>query len=139
MKLLFQIMSFIHVTLYRLTNGGMGGKMNGVDILLLTTTGRKSGKTRTTPLMYFQDSGKYFITASAGGADQHPGWYWNAAKSTQPVQIQVNDDVMTVNVEEAPTQERDRLYQRFIEMLDQFAGYEKKTGRTIPVLILTPQ
>lgn len=137
--LIFRIFTAIHVTLYKLTKGRMGGRFNKGDILLLTTTGRKSGKVRTTPLMYIEDGGNYLVTGSAGGGPKHPGWYWNATQGTQPVQIQVKDKVMSVAVEEASGEQRDPLYQRFIDMNDQFAGYEKKTGRTIPVLVLTPQ
>lgn len=139
MSIMFKIISAIHVTLYRLTRGGIGGRFNGGDILLLTTTGRKSGKKRTLPLMYIQDEGSYLITASAGGGPKHPGWYWNATQGTVPVQVQVKDKVMSVAVEEASSEQRDQLYQRFIDMNNQFAGYEEKSGRTIPVLILTPQ
>lgn len=137
--LIFKIFMAIQVALYKLTKGAIGGRFNGGDILLLTTTGRKSGKVRTTPLMYIQDGSNYLVTGSAGGGPKHPGWYWNATQGTQPVQIQVKDKVMPVAVIEASGEQRDQLYQRFIEMNDQFAGYETKTQRTIPVLVLTPQ
>ncbi len=138
MKTFMQFFMWIHVTLYRLTNGSLGGHMSGGDVLLLTTTGRKSGKTRATPLMYLRDGENYLISASAAGAPKHPGWYYNAARGSHPVQIQVDEKVMNVEVEEATGDQRDELYQRFINMSDRFAGYEQKTSRTIPVLILKP-
>ena len=71
--------------------------------------------------------------------DNHPGWYWNAAQGTQPVQIQIGKDVMTVDVREAEGDERNSLYQRFIEVNEGYATYQQKTERVIPVLVLTPQ
>ena len=138
MMFIFKIVLFIHITLYRLTNGRIGRRFNGGDILLLTTTGRKSGQTRTTPLMYIRDGDNYLITGSGGGSPKHPGWYWNATRGSHPVKIQVNELVTNVQVEEAASDQRDRLYQRFIDMNNQFAGYETKTSRKIPVLILKP-
>lgn len=139
MKLFFQLFMAIHVGLYRLTGGKMGGHMNGGDVLLLTTTGRKSGKKRTTPLMYLRDGDDYLIGASAAGAPKHPGWYWNATKGTAPVQIQVDDKVMQVAVTDVQGEERDAYYERFKQAVDSFRQYEEKTERTIPVLKLTPQ
>ena len=139
MQAIFKIFMLIQVTLYKLTNGAIGGRFNGGDLLLLTATGRKSGKTRTTPLMYIKDGERYLVTATAGGSNKNPGWYWNVTQGTQPVQIQVKDKVMRVTVAEAQGEQHDQLYQRFIDMNEQFAGYLKKTTRTIPVLILTPQ
>lgn len=132
-------MTNIHVSLYRLTKGRLGGRMAGGDILLLTTTGRKSGKTRTVPTMYLRDGENYLVAGSAGGRDRHPGWYWNATKGTHPVQIQVRDQVTIVKVTEAEGAQRDILYQRFIDMFQGFEGHQTKTKRTIPVLILTPE
>ena len=126
-----------HVGIYRLTGGKIGGNM-GSKVLLLSTVGRKSGVKRTTPLMYLQDGDTYIIAASAGGADKHPSWYWNAAKGSGPVEIQVMDKVMPVDVTDAQGEQRDELYARFKAMSSNFAEYEKKADRTIPVLILSP-
>ena len=139
MMFVFRMFMAIQIALYKLTNGRVGGNFGGADVLLLTSTGRKTGKIRTVPVMYVRSGENYAITASANGGPRHPGWYWNVTKGTQPVQIQVNDQVMNVTVEEAAADQRDQLYQRFIDMAGQFAGYEKKTTRKIPVLILTPK
>lgn len=136
--LFFKIWLFWHVNLYRLTGGRIGSRMFKNDVLLLTTIGRKSGKKRTTPLMYLRDGDKYLVTASAGGDPKHPGWYWNATQGSAPVGIQVRGHKMTVKVEEAAGDQRTALYQRFIQSHPGFADYEKKVARTIPVLILTP-
>lgn len=139
MKLLFQIMSTIITTLYRMTGGKIGGHMNGGDVLLLTTVGRKSGQKRTTPVMYLQDGDDYMITASAAGAPKHPGWYWNAAKGTAPVEIQVGSQTMTVDVTDLQGEARDQSYAKFKQAMASFVGYEEKTTRTIPVLKLSPK
>jgi len=139
MKFFFQVMGFFHVRLYRLTSGKIGGHMNGVDVLLLKTIGRKSGKTRTTPLMYKQDGNDYLIAASAAGAPKHPGWYWNAVKGTDPVEIQVLDQKITVNVTDTQGEERNQYYEDFKQISKNFVTYEEKTKRTIPVLKLSPQ
>ncbi len=135
----FRMFLAIYVTLYRLTRGRLGGKVMGNDVLLLKTIGRKSGKKRTTPVMYLREGDSYVITATAAGAAKNPGWYWNAAKASHPVQIQVRDKVMTVSVKEAEGEQRDALYQRFIDSNASFAKYQENLARQIPVLILTPQ
>jgi deazaflavin-dependent oxidoreductase (nitroreductase family) len=139
MALVFKLFVLVHVTLYRLTGGRIGGRVGGSDILLLITAGRKTGKRRTIPLGYLREGESYLVTASAGGTPKHPGWYWNAAKGTHPVKIQIGKDVKTVDVREAEGEERDKLYQRFVEVNEGYGTYEQKTERVIPVLVLTPQ
>lgn len=139
MKLFLQLFLSLHVNLYRLTNGKFGGHMNGGDVLLLTTIGRKSGKERVMPVMYLKDGEDYLVVASASGAPKHPGWYWNAAKGTAPVHIQVDDKKMEVSVVDTEGEERDKYYARFKEAIDSFTSYEQKANRTIPVLKLSPK
>jgi deazaflavin-dependent oxidoreductase (nitroreductase family) len=135
----FRMFLAIYVALYRLTGGRLGGKVMGNDVLLLKTIGRKSSKKRITPVMYLREGDSYVITATAAGAAKNPGWYWNAVKASHPVQIQVRDKVMTVSVKEAEGEQRDALYQRFIDSNASFAKYQENLARQIPVLILTPQ
>src|SRR5947207_2526119 len=97
------------VFLYRATGGRLGGKMNGVNVLLLTTTGRRSGKQRTVPLMYIMDGSAYVITASAGGADRHPGWFFNV-RSNPHVTIQVKDKRIAVVAEVAGPEKKPELW-----------------------------
>ena len=139
MKIFLQLFMALHVNLYRLTNGKFGGHMNGGDVLLLKTGGRKSGKERVVPVMYLKDEDDYLVVASAAGAPNHPGWYWNAAKGTAPVNIQVGDKKMVVDVVDTDGEERDKYYARFKEAIDSFTSYEQKTDRTIPVLKLSPK
>ena len=77
--LIFNVMVF----LYNVSDGRIGGKMGKVPVLLLTTTGRKTGKQRTLPLVYIMDDSDYVITASAGGADKHPSWFFNIRSNPQ--------------------------------------------------------
>jgi F420H(2)-dependent quinone reductase len=78
MQLTARVVLWLHVTLYRLTNGRIGGRfIAGSSILLLTTTGRRTGKRRTRPLAYVRDGERYVLCASNGGSPTHPGWYHN--------------------------------------------------------------
>jgi deazaflavin-dependent oxidoreductase (nitroreductase family) len=76
-RTLVKVLSSSHRVWYGLTGGRLGGRMNGMDVLLLTTTGRKSGKPRTTPLQFMQDGGAYVVVASNGGSERHPAWWLN--------------------------------------------------------------
>jgi deazaflavin-dependent oxidoreductase (nitroreductase family) len=125
-----------HVYLYRLTGGVIGGKMGSRPLLLLTTTGRKSGKERVTPLLYITDSNRYLLAASAGGADTHPQWYRNL-QANQEASVQIGKQIIPVTAQTANAEERPRLWALFTRYSN-FTGYERKTAREIPVVILTP-
>jgi deazaflavin-dependent oxidoreductase (nitroreductase family) len=133
--LIFRWVTRIHIFLYRLTSGRIGGSMRGFGVLLLTTTGRKTGKRRTTPLGYFEHEGGYVVTASNAGFDQHPAWYLNL-KSNPRVAIQVMSKRMDAVAEIAGPQERSRLWARLIELAPGYARYEERTKREIPMVIL---
>jgi deazaflavin-dependent oxidoreductase (nitroreductase family) len=109
-----------------------------VPCLLLTTVGRKSGKHRTTPLIYsFQDGG-YCIIASKGGAPDHPSWYLNIQDEPM-VQIQVSTREMKAKAEEVQGEKRKRLWEAMVEVWPDYENYQKKTERKIPVILLLPQ
>ena len=137
-KYMFQLIAAIQVFLYRLTGGRLGGEMRGFKVLLLTTTGRKSGKVRTTPLGYIDYDGGYVIAASNAGMPRNPGWYYNLKDSPQAA-VQVKDRVMTAAVEEAKGDLRNQLWGRLVEQAPSYANYEKSTMRVIPMVILRPQ
>lgn len=136
MKTIIQMWMAVHVFVYRLTGGKLGGKMGG-DVLLLDTVGRKSGKQRTNPLMFFRDGSAYVITASAGGAPANPGWYYNLLAHPLTT-IQVMDRRIQVTVSEADQDECERLWAKLVSISPQFQGYETKTTRKIPMLLLKP-
>ena len=125
------------VFLYRATSGRIGGKMGQLEVLLLTSTGRKSGKQRTVPVVYMRDGSAYVITASAGGADKHPGWFFNVRSNPQAT-IEVKDKRIPVVAEVAGPEKKPELWARLVEVAPNFAGYQKRTSRDIPMVILRP-
>jgi F420H(2)-dependent quinone reductase len=131
--LIFNVMVF----LYNVSGGRIGGKMGKLPVLLLTATGRKSGKQRTLPLVYIMDDTAYVITASAGGADKAPGWFFNVRSNPQAT-IQVKDKHIKVTAEVAGSEKKSELWARLIEVAPNFAGYQKRTSREIPMVILHP-
>ena len=134
---MFKLILKLMVFLYRVSGGRIGGKMGKVSTLLLTTTGRKTGKQRTLPLMYIMDGPAYVITASAGGADKHPGWFFNI-RSSQQATIQVKDTQIQVTTEIAGPEKKSELWARLVAVAPNFAGYQKRTSRDIPMVILHP-
>jgi deazaflavin-dependent oxidoreductase (nitroreductase family) len=125
-----------HVRRYRETGGKVGHLWReGSTILLLTTTGRKTGEKRTTPLIYAEDGARYVIIASKGGAPDHPGWYENLAK-TPEVELQVKDEVFRARAHTAHGDERARLWRKANEVWPHYDEYAKKTAREIPVVVL---
>jgi deazaflavin-dependent oxidoreductase (nitroreductase family) len=117
--------------------GKVGGPFQGADILILTTTGARSGQTRWNPLAYSKDGDRFVIAASMGGAPTSPDWYHNLVANPSAV-IEVGTDVISVEASIAEGAERDRLYAQHAEKMPQFLEYAKKTERTIPVVVLTP-
>ena len=111
--------------------------MNGNPLLLLTTTGRKTGLPRTTPLMYVHKDNEYLIAASAGGADQNPTWLSNLNNKPEAT-IEVNGKPIKVKAIITSGDERDQLYENFKALGSNFVEYEKKTTRKIPVVRLQP-
>jgi F420H(2)-dependent quinone reductase len=138
MQLVARAVLWLHVTLYRLTNGRVGGRfIAGSPILLLTTTGRRTGKRRTRPLAYVRDGERYVLCASNGGSATHPGWYHNLA-ATGRAEIQVGAEHLAVSARTADPTERGRLFPRFVQMYKGYGAYEDKTSRQIPLVLLTP-
>ena len=131
--LIFKVIVF----LYNVSGGRIGGKMGKVPILLLTTTGRKTGKQRTLPVVYIMDGSAYVITASAGGADKHPGWFFNIRSNPQAT-IQVKDKHIKVTAEVTGQEKKPELWARLVEVAPNFAVYQKRTSREIPMVILHP-
>jgi proline iminopeptidase len=125
-----------HVRRYRETGGQVGHIWReGSTILLLTTSGRKTGEKRTAPLIYAQDGDRYVIVASKGGAPEHPGWYQNIEK-TPEVELQVKDEVFRARARTAAGEERERLWRLANQVWPYYNDYAKKTQREIPVVVL---
>jgi deazaflavin-dependent oxidoreductase (nitroreductase family) len=126
-----------HVRRYRETNGEVGYSWNGVPILLLTTTGRKSGQARTNALIFGRDGDDYLVVASMGGAPTHPMWYLNLVD--QPAaEIQVKDQHIPVTARAASDKEKPRLWQKVAGVWPNYDVYQTRTDRVIPLVVLTP-
>jgi len=121
---------------FRASGGKVGGNFEGVPMLLLTTTGAKSGQPRTSPLVYLDDGDRWLIFASAAGADHHPAWYHNIVAHPE-VTIEVGPDRIHAIAVPLEGAERDEAYARQVAVMPGFGDYEKKTDRTIPVIALT--
>jgi deazaflavin-dependent oxidoreductase (nitroreductase family) len=109
-----------------------------MPVLLLTTTGRRSGKPRTTPLTFFRDGKDLVVIASNGGADRAPDWSLNLQQNPCAV-VQIRTDELTVDASTASPEERERLWVGITATYPGYAAYQQKTTRQIPVLILTPR
>jgi len=136
-KVLLKAGVSVSVFLYRLTGGGMGGRMQSMPVLLLTTTGRKSGKKRTVPLGFLRDGTAYVIIASFGGQPRNPAWFLNL-QSHPEATIQVKKRQMQVKAETANPEKRRELWARLMEVSPGYANYQKRTTREIPMVILHP-
>jgi len=120
---------------FRANGGKVGGMWEGRPLLLLTTTGAKSGQRHTTPAMYLRDSDRLLIFATKGGAPSHPDWYHNLAAHPQ-VTVEVGNETYEATATVLKGEERDRLYTRQAELYPQFGDYQKRTSRKIPVIAL---
>jgi deazaflavin-dependent oxidoreductase (nitroreductase family) len=127
----------LHRWVYRRSGGLVGGRLMGLPMLLLTTTGRRSGQPRTTALTYVTEGVHYAVVASNGGASQHPAWFHNL-RAFPEAQIQVGTVVYRVNAREAVGVERERLWNRMIQLYAGYRDYQARTTRQIPVLVLEP-
>ncbi len=134
-KLFLRIFTFFHVRLYRLTRGKLGGRMNGLPVLLLHTVGRKTGKQRVTPLGYFIHEGSYVVTGSNAGMNSHPGWFYNLTANSQ-ASIQVKSDQCSVVTEVVGQDQRDRLWDTLTRIAPAYKNYAQNTVRGIPILLL---
>jgi len=123
---------------FRKSHGKVGGQFEGAPLLLINHTGARSGKSRTNPVMYLKDGDRYLVFASKGGADTNPDWYHNL-KAHPNVKIEVGNGTIDVRAEEITGPERERLYTRQASLYPQFAQYQRKTKRTIPVIAFTPK
>ncbi len=125
-----------HVRVYRETAGARGYRWRGATVLLLTTTGRKSGEPRTTPLIHGVDGERWVIVASKGGAADHPAWFLNL-RANPEITIQVQADEIPVVATVAEGEERARLWAAMNEMWPGYDDYQAQTEREIPVVVLS--
>lgn len=122
---------------FRANGGKVGGQFAGAPMLLLHTTGARSGAERVNPLVYQPDGENLVIFASKGGAPTHPDWYHNLA--THPdVTVEVGDRTVPMRARVAEGAERERIWERQKKVMPGFADYEANTTRVIPVVVLEP-
>ena len=125
---------------FRENSGAVGGNFAGMKLLLLTTTGAKSGEKRTTPVAFFAFDGERTIVASKGGAPEHPAWYHNLKKHPQVhVEVATDDGIDEYDAVASimPEPARTARYAKIGAVAPGFAEYEKKTDRVIPLVVLT--
>ena len=130
-------MGALNRRLYRATGGKVGGSFKGAPVLLLTTTGRRSGKPRTNPLLYLRDGEALAVVASEGGAPRHPAWFLNL-KANPGVEVEIGRERLRLRAREATGEERDRLWPRLLELYPPYGDYQRRTERQIPVVLLEP-
>ena len=136
-KTLMKVIGIVHTSLYKMSGGKLTRKMRGSEVVLLTTTGRKSGKKRTSPLFGLADGDNWTLIASQGGHPEHPNWYLNLRDNPE-VELQVGSKTMRMRAETAVGGERDRLWSKMGLMYDGYNDYQKLTRRVIPVVVLKP-
>ena len=127
-----------HVDRYLATGGKEGHDWQGIQTLILTTTGRRSGRSRQTPLIYGRYGDTYLVVASKGGAPQHPAWYLNL-DANPDVEIQVRGHKMRARASTATPEERAELWPIMTKEWPDYDRYQEQTDRDIPVVVLEPR
>ena len=126
-----------HRLLFTATGGRVGSFVPGMRFLLLRTVGRKSGDTRETPLTYIPDGGRFVVIASRGGSPRHPAWYLNLEADPR-AEVRIGTRTHLVRARTASPEERERLWPRVVAKHSLYAGYQERTDREIPVVLLEP-
>ncbi len=125
-----------HVLLYRLSRGKLGTTMRGQPVILVTTQGRKSGAARTVPLVPLREGAQLHVVASMAGAPNNPGWYHNL-KANPEIEVQVGRERWHARAAVLPDVERSQVWSRVAAAMPNFAEYQQKTTRVIPVVRLS--
>jgi deazaflavin-dependent oxidoreductase (nitroreductase family) len=137
--LTFKVLTGIHRAVYDLTKGKLGGRTMGMPVLKLTTVGRKSGEHRTTMLTTpLVDGDDVILVASFGGDERNPAWYLNLVAEPE-VEIEIDGSKRMMVARVAEGVERTRLWDAVTAVHDNYAGYQRKTERQIPVVVLSPR
>lgn len=129
------MLSTLHTTLYRATRGMIGRRLVNNDMLLLTTTGVATGDLHTVPLLYLSDGQRLIVVASYGGRPSHPQWYRNLLEEPS-ASAQIRGDTRDVVATTMTAAERDLWWPRIVEAYGDYAVYQSRTERKIPVVWL---
>jgi F420H(2)-dependent quinone reductase len=132
-----RLMNSVVMSLYRLSGGRVANRMQKAPILLLTTTGAKSGKKRTNPVLFIVDGPNYVTVASAGGSPRNPSWFANLMKHPEAT-IRIKNESRRIRARKANPTERERLWPMLTSVYSGYSDYSKKTTREIPVVIMEP-
>jgi len=124
-----------HCSVYRGTRGLIGGNLIGIRMLLLTTKGRKTGKSRTLPLAYVEYKGEYVVVASNGGAEKSPAWWLNLS-AAETAEIQVGGESFEVEWSHAPREQRMEYWRKLQAAIPAYRMYRIRTDREIPIIRL---
>ena len=138
-KRIIKWMSRANTWIYQKTDGKIGGKfLQGAPVALLTTTGRKTGEPRVSPLLFWREGNRIVFIASQGGAANNPMWYLNL-KANPNVTVQIKDEVLNLTARDATEDERAQYWAKMAQMYTSFDDYQSWTDRVIPVVICDPR
>lgn len=142
---IIKLMATVNVALYKLTGGRIGGTWrigagwrDPVPICLVEHRGRRTGKLRTTPLVYLRDGDRVVVVASQAGRAQHPLWFRNLEADPE-VTVQIKGDRLPMRARTASTHERAHLWPRLVDLYSDYDSYQSWTDREIPVVIIEPR
>lgn len=130
-------MSRANTWIYRRSNGKLGGTFQNGPVALLTTTGRKTGQPRVSPLLYFREGDRVIVVASQSGRDKNPLWYLNL-KANPAVSLQIKHEVLKLRARDATAAERDEYWPKLVAMYPAYDDYQSWTDRVIPIVICDP-
>jgi F420H(2)-dependent quinone reductase len=131
-------MGRVNTFFYRRGGGeGLGGTFQKIPVALLTTTGRKSGESRVSPLYFLRDGDRVVVAASRAGSDKNPMWYLNL-KANPKVSVQIKKEVLELTARDATDDERARYWPQLVKMYSGYEDYQSYTDRTIPIIICDP-
>ena len=128
-------LSRLHTALFRMTGGGIGSRLVGNDMLLLTTRGRMSGRPHTVPLLFLTDDDAFVVIASYGGRPDHPEWYRNLETSPE-ASVQIGNEEIPVTAQTMDGGDRTEWWPRIVDAYGDYATYQARTTREIPVVRL---
>ena len=132
-----KLLSAVHAAVYRATAGRIGKRLADNDMCLLTTTGRRSGTAHTVPLLYLSDHGRFVVIASYGGRPHHPDWYLNLLDDPDAT-LQIGGRSYPVTARTADPVERAAWWPKVVEAYADYAAYQSRTDRQIPLVFLDP-
>jgi F420H(2)-dependent quinone reductase len=131
-----RLMGRLHAYLWRLTRGRFVDGIGAAPFFLLTTKGRKTGRLRTTPVLYLEDGRDFIVVASFGGNDMHPAWYLNL-KEHPEAEVVIRGERRRMSAREITSEEKKLIWPRLVKLYPQFEIYQQRTSREIPLLRLT--